>query len=108
MQKIWDEIEDRISEVRSSSSDGSGTKKAGFRIPDKAGLEILSGEGVKDQEGFVVWRDRLETHLDTIWPGYAEVYENIRDIKEPVSAEEFEELVIVHGDQPHDHDPEDG
>ena len=39
----------------------------------------------------MAWRDMLETHLDTFWPGYAEVFEKIRDIKEPVSAEEFDE-----------------
>ena len=35
------------------------------------------------------------------------MFEKIRDIKEPISTEEFDELVAAHGDQPHDHDPED-
>ena len=48
-----------------------------IRIPDRTNFEVLSGDQAKDKEGFIAWRDRLEMHLDTVWPRLREVFGNI-------------------------------
>ena len=78
-----------------------------IRIPDRTNLEVLSGDRAKDKEGFIAWRDRLEMHLDTVWPGLGEVLEKIRDAKAPLTSEQFDSLVPTHGDKPHDSEDED-
>ena len=77
------------------------------RIPERAHFETFAGDRGKDKEGFVAWRDRLELHLDTVWPGLAEVFEKIRDAKEPLTTTQFTALVPEYGDKPHDTEDED-
>ena len=47
----------------------TGGTKVRIRIPERANLEIFAGDKAEDKEGFIAWRDRLEMHLDTVWPG---------------------------------------
>ena len=46
-------------------------------------------------------------HLDTVWPGHADVFEKIRDAKAPLTSEQFDSIVSVHGDKLHDTEDED-
>ena len=64
------------------------------RIPDQAKLGILAGDKATDQEGFIAWREKLEAHLDAIWPGLAEVFEKIRDEKVQITESKFTHLVL--------------
>ena len=73
----------------------------------RANLNIFAGDKAKDKEGFVAWRVRLEMHLDTVWPALAEVFEKIRDAKEPLSSDDFSRLVSEYGAEPHDTEGED-
>ena len=76
------------------------------RIPERTNLESFAGDRGKDKEGFVAWRDRFELHLDTVWPGLAEVFEKIRDAKEPLTTIQFTALVSEYGDKPHNTEDE--
>ena len=94
---------------RQPKRDGSshGGKKMRVRIPEHTNLETFAGDRGKDKDGFVAWQDRLELHLDTVWPGLAQVFEKIRDAKEPLNSEQFTKLVSEYGDKPHDTEEED-
>ena len=73
-----------------------------IRVPEHTNLEVSAGDRTKDKEGFA-WRDRLEIHLDAVWPGLADVFEKIRDEKEPLTSEQFGRLVSALGDKPARH-----
>jgi hypothetical protein len=77
------------------------------RLPERTNLEVFAGDRAKDKEGFVAWRDRLEMHLDSVWPGLADVFEKIRVGKEPLDTRAFSALVSEYGDKPHDTEEED-
>lgn len=88
-------------------SNSAGCTKVRIRIPERANPEVFAGDKAKDKEGFVEWHDRLEMHLDTLWPGLAEVFDKIRDATGTLGAEDFTRLVSVYCDKPHDMKEED-
>ena len=104
--EVW-QLQQNAQNHPQSSFGGGGPKKVRVKIPERAGLEIFAGETEKDKEGFIAWRDKLELHLDTVWPGLGDVFEKIRDAKEPIDELEFNRLVGLYGDMPHDTEPED-
>ena len=92
--------------ARNAAGAGTEPKKIRIRV-----LENLWPKRVGRQRqgpwGFVTLRELPETHLVTIWPGYTHLFGNIRDIKEPVTQEKFDELVTEHGYPPYDFWPDD-
>ena len=92
-------IESRLGKTTRTEG-GSRGKKVRILIPERTNLEVFAGDRVKDKEGFVAWRDRLEMHLAMMWPGLSEDFEKIRDEKEPLTSEHFGRLVAQFGDKP--------
>ena len=107
VQELVAEIETKLQRQPQRDGSSHGGKKMRVRIPERTNLETFAGDRGKDKEGFRAWRDRLELHLDTVWPGLAEVFEKIRDAKEPLSPRQFSALVSEYGDKPHDTEDED-
>ena len=101
------DLESRLQRQTHSTGGGGGPKKVRVRLPERTNLEVFAGDRAKDKEGFVAWRDRLEMHLDSVWPGLADVFEKIRDAKEPLTPSAFSRLVSEYGDKPHDTEEED-
>ena len=77
------EIEGKLQRPQPRDGSSHGGKKMRVRIPGHTNLETFAGDRSKDKEGSVAWRDRLELQLDTVRPGLAEVFEKIRNAKEP-------------------------
>ena len=100
------DIEGKLQRQTRPEGSSHGGKKVRVRIPERTNLEVFSGDRAKDTEGVVAWRDCLAMHLDTVWLGLAEVFEKIRDAKEPLNSEQFDRLVSTHGDNPHDTEDE--
>ena len=101
------DLESKLQRQTHNTGGSAGTKRVQVRIPERTNLEVFAGDRAKDKDGFVAWRDRLEMHLDPVWPGLAEVFEKIRDAKEPLTPHAFSALVSEYGDKPHDTEEED-
>ena len=81
---------------RTTNAEGSSHgKKVRICVPERTNPEVFACDRAKDKKGFVAWRDRVEMHLDTVWPGLADVFENIRDEKELLTSEQFDRLVAA-------------
>ena len=101
------DIEGKLQRHTRPEGSSHGGNKMRVRIPGDTNLEVFAGDRAKDKEGIVAWRDRLAMHLHAVWPGLADLFEKIRDAKEPLDSEQSDRLWSAQGEKPHDTEDED-
>ena len=101
VSEIVDDIESRL-EKSTRAKKSSHRTKVQIRVSARTNLEVVAGDRNKEKVGFVSRRDRLEMHLDTVWPGLADVLEKKCDEKELLVFGQFDRLVSTHGYKLHD------